>query len=1130
VTGPVIVNQFHSGTGEGDAVTHHMFEIRQHLRSLGYSSDIYAQHIAPSLRREIRSIDNYWGEPDGVLIVHHSMGHGAFERVIALPDRIVTLYHNITPERFLADEITRRYARIGREQLRVLAARSEAGIADSNFNRQDMLDAGFRRVRVMPPRSDYSAFKKQPGEPSWWRTPDWVFVGRLVENKCQHELVRAFAAFARAYHPTARLLLVGDQSNRPYVERVRQAAADAGVEDRVIFKGKLSPSDLRTCYREAGLFVCLSEHEGFGVPLLEAMAAGLPVLALDRGAVAETLAGAGILLRDNDPWEVAALAKIVLEDDEMRARLVARQDERVATVEAFDVNGTLTGVIEEVRAGVRPLEVQIQGPFETSYSLAVLNRNVALELDRCDGVAVSIYATEGPGDYVPAAADVARFPRAGRLYERAPAVPYPDVVVRQMYPPRVHDSPGGITCQYFGWEESRLPRKYVDDFNRHLDGIGTMSSYVAEMLRDSGVTVPIEVMGVGVDPHDFARRPRHPELVDMKRFRFLHVSSAFPRKGVDVLLRAYFDRFSGADEVSLILKTFPNPHNTVGSLLEALERDHPDPPDVRWIDRDLEMDEIRALYNVASCYVHPARGEGFGLPVAEAMLAEVPVITVAYSGLADFCSEDTALTVPYRLEPARTHVSVPGSMWAEPDMVALGHRMRTIYDDPSEPAIAERVARARDLVAERFSWRAVGERWHGFIQRLERRRRVPRVATVTTWNSRCGIAEYSRYIVAHLGRHAAAEIYADLGAEVLSTDDDVGVVRTWRNRWEPDLTALQDALSRSAADLVHIQFNLGFYELQRLASLIEHEMEQRPVVITLHKTRDTLVEGEVVSLAEIATTLEKVDRVIVHQPGDRAVLEDMGIHANVVVIPHGGASDVDLPDRAELRSRLGLDGRRVLSTFGFLLPHKGTVELIRAVGLMRRTMPDIHLLVISAIHPDASSSAYRRECESEMARLGLQDAVSLVTDFLPDAEAHALLSASDLVVMPYRFTEESASGALRFVLGAGRPVAAPDIPIFGDARDALARLDDLSPDGLARELGLLVNDADRLETMAERVRTFARSVSWQRVAAAHREIYDAVLDEHLYGPAPSSPSEAQTPSVGPGLQIVREHEEDRLEG
>ncbi len=123
--------------------------------------------------------------------------------------------------------------------------------------------------------------------------------------------------------------------------------------------------------------------------------------------------------------------------------------------------------------------MQVQGPFETSYSLALMNRRLALGLERSPDVAVSIYATEGPGDYRPKEADLAAHPHAALLFERSMDVAFPDVVIRQMYPPRVIDTPGAITCEYFGWEESRIPQAMVDDFNRYLDGIGVMSDFVA---------------------------------------------------------------------------------------------------------------------------------------------------------------------------------------------------------------------------------------------------------------------------------------------------------------------------------------------------------------------------------------------------------------------------------------------------------------------------------------------------------------------------------------------------------------------------------------------------------------------------------------------------------------------------
>ena len=186
---------------------------------------------------------------------------------------------------------------------------------------------------------------------------------------------------------------------------------------------------------------------------------------------------------------------------------------------------------------------------------------------------------------------------------------------------------------------------------------------------------------------------------------------------------------------------------------------------MRWINRDLDEYEIMGLYNLANCYVHPARGEGFGLPVAEAMAAGVPVISVAYSGLSDIVSEETATTIPFKLEPARTHLDVPGSIWAEPDAKQLSVEMRTMFAEPRRDQILGRVEQARELVTKTFSWGAVSRRWDDFISELEQSAQTPSVALVSTWNSRCGVAEYTRFIIDNSSGKIRFEIFADRNQE-----------------------------------------------------------------------------------------------------------------------------------------------------------------------------------------------------------------------------------------------------------------------------------------------------------------------------------------------------------------------------
>jgi len=1083
------VHQFHSGTARGDAVTNQMLELQQHLQEMGFHSEVFAEHLAPGLEDRIHSIHGYSGSETELLLLHHSIGYEAFDDVMALPNDIVAIFHNVTPEEFIENEVLKHYIRVGREQLAVLAHRALFGVAVSNFNRREMLAAGFRRVDVLPVRVDFTDFAPADG-PRQRQSGDWLFVGRLIGNKCQHDLVTAFSIYAKSFDPEARLVLVGDDSATDYVQVIRRQAERLGVADRVVMLGKVSDAQLRVAFAAAGIFVSLSEHEGFGVPILEAMAAGVPVVAYGAAAIPETMGGAGVLLRTKDPAVVAATVRSVLTDPDLQKRLVERQFVRIEQLGRFDIRRLLQRVVDRASGWTPPLEIQVQGPFETSYSLAVMNRRLALGLDGSAGQAVSIYATEGPGDYRPDPADLARYPAATALYERSSEVPFPDVVLRQMWPPRVIDTPGGITCEYFGWEESRIPRAMVDDFNRYLDGVGVMSRFVRDVLRDSGVDIPIRVVGNGVEAPDPEATVDAPELADLRGFTFLHISSAFPRKGVDVLLEAFFAAFDGRSDVSLILKTFPNPHNRVAEIITALRARHASPPDVRWIDRDLDQRELEGLYNLADCYVHPARGEGYGLPVAEAMAAGVPVISVAYSGLADFVSEETAVTIPYRIEPAQTHLDVPDSVWAEPDGEALAEAMRRLADDPDDPEVADRVGRARDLIATHHSWDAAVGRWEEFIADLEDTAGTLHVAMVTTWNSRCGIAENTRYIVQNSRDTIEFEIFADVDAELIDPLADAGVVRTWKDRWTPDLAGLEDALRVTDAEVLHVQFNFGFFEFHRMADLIERQLGTRGVVVTLHRTRDYDDRGELLSLGQIRTTLEKVDRLIVHQQSDADHLAELGLSENVTVIPIGAAPPPAVSP-SEVRQVLNLGSRPVVGTFGFLLPHKGTLELLRAVDALRVEFPDIVLLALCARYPHVESKEYEDQLRAEAAARGMEENVLLLTDYLPDEVARGLLRGVDAVVLPYRETGESSSATLRFILPLGRPVIVTDEPIFADSRDALLVVDPDDPLGIESALRRVLSDPEMAADLAGRAAAQAHRYRWQRVVADHREVYTA---------------------------------------
>jgi glycosyltransferase involved in cell wall biosynthesis len=275
------------------------------------------------------------------------VGSAAGPLIFHAPDRLVLIYHNITPAaHFLGfQHHLLGLCYHGRRQLEVFAPRAELALGVSEFNRRELEAAGFARTGVLPIVPDLEASRRPASRVVRRLYRDGrtnvLFVGRIMPNKRIEELIRAFAAFQRRLRPRSRLLLVGDEAACPhYADRLREMAVALKVRD-VVFAGHVDDDELRACYSVADVALCLSEHEGFCVPLLEAMAAGVPVAAYDAGAVAETLGGAGVLLKDRHPELLAELLALLTSEGSLRRTVLESQARRIAGLLGLDYRALL---------------------------------------------------------------------------------------------------------------------------------------------------------------------------------------------------------------------------------------------------------------------------------------------------------------------------------------------------------------------------------------------------------------------------------------------------------------------------------------------------------------------------------------------------------------------------------------------------------------------------------------------------------------------------------------------------------------------------------------------------------------------------------------------------------------------
>ena len=345
------VHQFLPTFAGRDAIGAHTLRLRRLLRDAGFGSDIYAVDTHDDVRHDALAANAFpsrsGASSDAWILYHFSIGHPLFDRVRTFDARLALDYHNITDATYFWRWEPRAATTMleGRRQLAVAAPAVEFGVADSEFNRQEIADLQCPRTAVAPILVDFREFDATPDADllaSRRRARaggglDWLAVGRIAPNKCVHDIVLAFAVYRRLHDPRARLTLVGGQSAGLYWRALHKLAADLDVADAVTFTDVVSHAELLACYRTADVLLCLSEHEGFNVPVVEAMYFDVPVIAYAAAAVPDTVGDAGLLLADKDPVVVATAVERLRSDPSLRQSLVEAGRKRV---EHFSIERT----------------------------------------------------------------------------------------------------------------------------------------------------------------------------------------------------------------------------------------------------------------------------------------------------------------------------------------------------------------------------------------------------------------------------------------------------------------------------------------------------------------------------------------------------------------------------------------------------------------------------------------------------------------------------------------------------------------------------------------------------------------------------------------------------------------------
>jgi L-malate glycosyltransferase len=359
MTGQRPIHQFLPSLLYGDAMSGHAIELMKLLRRWGHPSEIFVSYCDPRVAGLCRSYKAYEDDPDDLLIYQYGIGSGLTDFLRKRMPRTVLYYHNITPPRFFEDidtDVSMLLTR-GRDDLRHLAGEFRCAIACSWYNRQELLDLGFRDVAVIPILLDLPALERSADCPAGRRiwqqfTDDYVnilFVGRLSPNKRQEDLLYALRYYQNLIDPRARLLLAGSWSYFRYKARVEMLAEQMNLMRDVHFSGHLELEDgFAGYYRAATVFLCLSEHEGFGVPLVESLYFDVPVIAYASSAIPETLGGSGLLVTEKRYDVICELIHYLATDQAFRDRIIRRQRQRLADFDRTLIEKQIKDWVESI--------------------------------------------------------------------------------------------------------------------------------------------------------------------------------------------------------------------------------------------------------------------------------------------------------------------------------------------------------------------------------------------------------------------------------------------------------------------------------------------------------------------------------------------------------------------------------------------------------------------------------------------------------------------------------------------------------------------------------------------------------------------------------------------------------------
>jgi len=352
------IHQFVPVLHGGDAVGRHTLCLRDAIAGRGIESRIYVDTIEGETRAQTSPVLDYPAQAAAgdILLYQFATASPMASWLATRRETLVVNYHNITPPELLApwDNHLALGQLRAQSELEILVQRAALGVADSHYNRDQLVEAGFRETAVIPPLANLGPEVLAAARLSAVPVPHdggarWLSVGRIAPNKAIEDTVAALLVTRRQHDPAATLLVIGKPATASYADALHRYVAFLGLSDAVIFGGHASDATVAAAYARSDVLIVTSVHEGYCVPVVEAMTVGLPVVAFRQGALPEVLGTAGVLVDSKDPYTLAGTIDTVVRDAALRARLADLAQRRLAELDLATAADRFVSLLYGVR-------------------------------------------------------------------------------------------------------------------------------------------------------------------------------------------------------------------------------------------------------------------------------------------------------------------------------------------------------------------------------------------------------------------------------------------------------------------------------------------------------------------------------------------------------------------------------------------------------------------------------------------------------------------------------------------------------------------------------------------------------------------------------------------------------------